>query len=66
MRVLMMLFVDVGGGSVSDSTKLSLSEVTLCWMVREVVLSKAPIEFDPAAIQRANLPGSVFEGTDLS
>ncbi|PIL22453.1 hypothetical protein GSI_15141 [Ganoderma sinense ZZ0214-1] len=52
---------DIGGGSVSDSTKLSLSEVTLCWMVREVVLAKAPIAFDPVAIQRANLPGSIFE-----
>lgn len=60
--VLIIPFVDIGGGAVSDSTKLSLSEVTLCWMVREVVLAKAPIEFDQAAIQRANLPGSIFEG----
>ncbi|KAI1793368.1 hypothetical protein LXA43DRAFT_972022 [Ganoderma leucocontextum] len=60
---------DVGGGSVSDTTKLSLSEITLCWMVREVVLAKAGIEFDPAAVQRANIPESIFdlkdEGIDL-
>ena len=54
---------DVGGGSVSDSTKLSLSQITLFWMVREVILAKAPIEFDSAAIRRANIPRSIFDLT---
>lgn len=47
----------------SDSTKLSLSQITLFWMVREVILAKAPIEFDSAAIRRANIPRSIFDLT---
>ncbi|KAL4250658.1 hypothetical protein ABKN59_005360 [Abortiporus biennis] len=53
---------DVGGGSVPDSTVHALSDVTLRWMVRQVVLSQCGITFDQAALLRANIPDSVFTG----
>ncbi|TCD70154.1 hypothetical protein EIP91_004624 [Steccherinum ochraceum] len=53
---------DVGGGSVPDSTLHSLSDITLRWMVRQVVLSQCGISFDSDALARAKIPNSVFTG----
>ncbi|KAI0670872.1 hypothetical protein C8Q78DRAFT_974023 [Trametes maxima] len=53
---------DVGGGSVLDDVKISLSDITLRWMVREVVLAQCGITFDQAALVRANIPESIFRG----
>lgn len=44
-----------------NDTKLSLSDVTLRWMVREVVLAQCAVEFDKAALVRANIPESIFK-----
>lgn len=52
---------DVGGGSVSNSTTHCLSDISLRWMVREVVLSQSGIQFDSAALERAGIPESVFQ-----
>ncbi|KAH9891558.1 hypothetical protein C8Q73DRAFT_650292 [Cubamyces lactineus] len=54
---------DVGGGSVADDVTVSLSDITLRWMVREVVLAQCGIAFDEAALVRANIPESIFRGT---
>lgn len=53
---------DVGGGSVADDTLHSLSNISLRWMVRQVVLSQVGIMFDADALTRANIPSSVFTG----
>ncbi|KAI0333677.1 hypothetical protein GY45DRAFT_1244065 [Cubamyces sp. BRFM 1775] len=54
---------DVGGGAVADDVTVSLSDITLRWMVREVVLAQCGIAFDDAALLRANIPESIFRGT---
>ncbi|KAI0699326.1 hypothetical protein C8T65DRAFT_659921 [Cerioporus squamosus] len=56
---------DVGGGAVTDDTKISLSDITLRWMVREVVLAQCGIAFDQAALVRAKIPDAIFTGTGM-
>lgn len=46
---------DVGGGAVIDSVKECLGDISLRWMIREVVLSQVGVLFDPEALLRANL-----------
>ncbi|KAI9058264.1 hypothetical protein FKP32DRAFT_1688725 [Trametes sanguinea] len=53
---------DVGGGNVPNNVEVSLSDITLRWMVREVVLAQCGIAFDEAALVRANIPESIFRG----
>ncbi|OSD07307.1 hypothetical protein PYCCODRAFT_1463594 [Trametes coccinea BRFM310] len=53
---------DVGGGNVANNVEVSLSDITLRWMVREVVLAQCGIAFDEAALVRANIPESIFRG----
>ncbi|KAH8104644.1 hypothetical protein BXZ70DRAFT_601721 [Cristinia sonorae] len=53
---------DVGGGAVKDDVEHSLSEITLRWMVRQVVLSQVGITFEKDALMRARIPNSVFTG----
>ena len=57
---------DVGGGAVSDATTVSLADVTLRWMVREVVRAQCSVAFDPAALVRANIPDTIFTGTGMA
>jgi hypothetical protein len=47
---------DVGGGSVSNATQRSLSQITLRWMVRQVKLANCPIIFDKHALRRHKIP----------
>lgn len=51
---------DVGGGSVTDSVSLSLSQITLHWMLREVVSSQCGIIFDHEALQRLDFNPDQF------
>lgn len=44
--------IDVGGGSTLDSNPLSLANISLRWMVREVINSQSGIQFDSAALAR--------------
>jgi len=53
---------DVGGGATLDSTVHSLSDITLRWMVRQIVISQVGISFDSDALARAKIPNSVFTG----
>jgi len=46
---------DVGGGAVDNSVVLSLSDIPLRWMIRQVVLSQVGILFDPEALVRADI-----------
>ncbi|KAI8971176.1 hypothetical protein BD414DRAFT_501210 [Trametes punicea] len=56
---------DVGGGAVANTVEVSLSDITLRWMVREVVLAQCGITFDEASLLRANIPESIFRGTEF-
>ncbi len=62
---LLSIPTDVGGGSVTDDTKISLSDITLRWMVREVVLAQCGVSFDQAALVRANIPDAIFTGVGM-
>ncbi|KAF9465244.1 hypothetical protein BDZ94DRAFT_1234674 [Collybia nuda] len=55
---------DVGGGAVSDSVVNSLANISLRWMVHEVVKSQCGILFDELALQRASIFG-IFPGTPV-
>ena len=46
---------DVGGGAVEDTVRYSLGDVSLRWMIKQVVLSKCGIRFDAAALERADI-----------
>jgi len=46
---------DVGGGAVEDTVRYSLGEISLRWMVKQVVLSQCEIKFDAAALRRADI-----------
>ncbi|KAJ6585425.1 hypothetical protein B0H19DRAFT_1109618 [Mycena capillaripes] len=47
---------DVGGGSVMDGVARSLSDITLRWMVRQIMASSCGILFDKDALERAAIP----------
>jgi len=46
---------DVGGGTVADDCRYSLSDISLRWMVKQVILSQCGILFDHAALRRADI-----------
>ena len=46
---------DVGGGSVEDTVLYSLGDISLRWMVKQVILSQCGIRFDDDALRRADI-----------
>lgn len=51
---------DVGGGAVEDAVRYSLADISLRWMVKEVVLSQCGIRFDDEALRRADVDVSTI------
>ena len=51
---------DVGGGAVEDTVRYSLADVSLRWMVKQVILSQCGIKFDAAALRRADIDVSTI------
>jgi len=51
---------DVGGGSVEDVVRYSLGDISLRWMVKQVLLSDCGIMFDDAALARADIDVSTI------
>ncbi|KAF7348219.1 hypothetical protein MSAN_01775300 [Mycena sanguinolenta] len=47
---------DIGGGSVVNSVARSLADITLRWMVRQIMASTCDVRFDPAALRAAGIP----------
>ncbi|KAN0111562.1 Uncharacterized alpha/beta hydrolase domain (DUF2235) domain containing protein [Russula decolorans] len=47
---------DVGGGSVLDKQEHSLSNISLRWMIQELIQADCGVLFDPRAFKRWNLP----------
>ena len=46
---------DVSAGMVEDTVRYSLGNVSLRWMVKQVILSKCGVRFDAAALRRAGI-----------
>lgn len=59
--LIQQVILDVGGGSVADGISNSLGNISLRWMVHEVMKSQCGILFDELALKRASIPG-VFPG----
>ncbi|KAI9443508.1 hypothetical protein H4582DRAFT_2197715 [Lactarius indigo] len=59
-RVLEVWFAgshsDVGGGCVKDTKEHALSNISLRWMVREILKTKCHIRFDEAALNQWGIP----------
>ena len=51
---------DVGGGAVEDAVRYSLGDISLRWMVKQVILSQCGIMFDAAALRRADIDVSTI------
>jgi uncharacterized protein (DUF2235 family) len=49
---------DVGGGAVTDNTKHSLAQISLRWMVKEVMNSECGIIFDETELVRWSIPST--------
>lgn len=46
---------DVGGSAVPDTVRYSLADISLRWMVKQVILSQCGIRFDPTALRKADI-----------
>ena len=51
---------DVGGGAVKDTVRYSLGDISLRWMVKQVILSQCGIRFEAAALRRADIDVSTI------
>lgn len=51
---------DVGGGAVGDAVRYSLADISLRWMVKQVILSQCGIKFDAVALRRADIDVSTI------
>jgi hypothetical protein len=51
---------DVGGGAVTDTVRYSLADITLTWMVKQVILSPCGIKFDRTALINAGIDVSTI------
>lgn len=49
---------DVGGGNVQDDVEVSLAQITLHWMIEQVMESKCGIMFDSDALERIGFKAS--------
>jgi hypothetical protein len=54
------LLSDIGGGNVGNSVNVSLAQITLRWMLEQVILSQCGIVFDEEALERVGMPLSSF------
>ncbi|KIK69829.1 hypothetical protein GYMLUDRAFT_79892 [Collybiopsis luxurians FD-317 M1] len=48
---------DIGGGAVPNTTKQSLANITLRWMIRHIMESQCGIQFDETALMELEIPG---------
>ncbi|CAE6520168.1 unnamed protein product [Rhizoctonia solani] len=54
---------DVGGGSVKDTDEHQLSNISLRWMIRQIISSQCGIKFDAAALKAMHIsPATVSFG----
>lgn len=53
--MIQMIFTDIGGGAVRNDVEQSLSNISLRWMVREIVAAGLGDVFDASALARAKI-----------
>ncbi|KAK0445919.1 hypothetical protein EV421DRAFT_1734551 [Armillaria borealis] len=59
--VIVLNSIDVGGGSVKDSTRYSLSRIPLRWMIRECFKAETGIMFDSERLREIGLdPATLY------
>lgn len=51
---------DIGGSNYANLDQVTLADITLRWMVREIVKAQVGILFDNQALQDAGIPSSCF------
>jgi hypothetical protein len=51
---------DVGGGNQFDANQTTLADITLRWMIREIVKSQCGIVFGNSALTKAGIPTDSF------
>jgi len=51
---------DIGGGNYPNPDQVTLADVTLRWMVREIVKAQTGILFNSQALQESGIPSSAF------
>jgi hypothetical protein len=56
---------DIGGGNYPNSNEVTLADITLRWMVREIVKAQTGILFDNRALQEAGISSSCFPVTSF-
>ena len=54
--VVVDILLDIGGGAVPNSTQHSLADITLRWMVRQVVDSTCGVLFVKDALDQLDIP----------
>ena len=52
---------DVGGGAVEDTVRYSLGDISLRWMVKQVILSGCGIKLNRKALRKADIDVSTFD-----
>jgi len=55
------VYSDVGGGLARDTDENALSNISLRWMVREIVKAQCHIRFDETALAQWNIPITAIE-----
>jgi len=63
LRATVTMKLDIGGGLTTMDTPHALSNISLRWMVRQIVQSKCGIQLDEEALKRLHIPlGDLSEG----
>ncbi|KAI0301178.1 hypothetical protein B0F90DRAFT_1817192 [Multifurca ochricompacta] len=57
---------DVGGGLAKDTEEHALSNISLRWMIREIVKARCHIQFDEAVLEEWRVPTTTILGEDLT
>ena len=55
-RSLLLIPTDVSGGIAKDTKPDALSNVSPCWIVRDVMQADCGVHFDPAVLGQWNIP----------
>ncbi|KIO06148.1 hypothetical protein M404DRAFT_495980 [Pisolithus tinctorius Marx 270] len=53
---------DIGGGNVEDDVKVSLAQITLRWMVEQVIASDCGVLFEDEGLQELGIPSCPMPG----
>lgn len=63
-HVLVRISLDVGGGNVDDKVKVSLAQITLRWMIEEIIKSNCGIQFADEALESLGISHTPEQGVE--